>query len=150
MSEQTKSQQYSHEANRAWLYEFDKYKAENAHLRTLVRERFDRIEELERLAQQNLAWQNWRLDMNGEFLNQKPWVVTEGDMSAPWAPRFRCKLCGHQFAVGHTVRWVYANDAGIGTGNFFVCERCDGPDLLQRAKESRDLAVKLAKQWDLI
>jgi len=65
---------------------------------------------------------------------------------------FGCKLCGHKFQVSDSARWIYANGTkGIGTGNFFVCKTCDGEqsDVLSRAKNSYETAVKLAKQWDI-
>lgn len=65
---------------------------------------------------------------------------------------FCCRLCGHTFKVGDSARWIYANGTpGMGTGNFFVCGSCDGPDeeVMPRAKESLTLAIKLAKQWGI-
>lgn len=70
------------------------------------------------------------------FTNGKPWIATEEDVSAKWNCRkpgqdFRCAWCGHRFAVGDTVRWVYTNGGGPETkgvgGNPFICAACDGP-----------------------
>lgn len=67
--------------------------------------------------------------------------------------RFNCKLCGHNFEVGDTARWIYANskESPVRCGNFFVCGKCDGDDdaVLLRAKDSYELATQLAKQWDI-
>lgn len=84
------------------------------------------------------------------FTDQKPFVATEAHVKARWGSGFTCKLCGHKFVVGDTVRWVYANGTkDQQTGNFMVCARCDGEDVLQRAKTSYIEAVKLAKQWGI-
>lgn len=87
---------------------------------------------------------------SGNFLNGKSFVADEADCQRKFGSGFHCKLCGHKVVVGDVVRWVYANGIeGQGTGNFFVCASCDGPDVLKRAKESLQLAVKLAKQWGI-
>ncbi len=85
------------------------------------------------------------------FTNQKPFVLTE-ELNSGFKRRksqmLCCALCGHEFEVGETLRWVYGNSTeGFHGGNFFVCEKDDTEDLLLRAKESFDLAKKLAKQW---
>lgn len=72
------------------------------------------------------------------FTDQKPFVVTEADMLAPWngyrdGRTFRCFLCGDFFGVGDIVRWIYTNSTpGCSAGNPFVCAACDGPDALDR------------------
>jgi hypothetical protein len=86
------------------------------------------------------------------FTNRKPFVVTEEQTKQRWGGGFWCRCCGSKFQAGDTVRWIYANGTkGAGTGNFFVCSACDGEDseVIERAKESYHLAVKLAKQWDI-
>jgi hypothetical protein len=86
------------------------------------------------------------------FTDQKPFVITPEEKKAfSRGRRFNCRLCGHTFLIGETARWVYANgqDSPIPCGNFFVCKKCDGPDVLTRAAESFNQAVKLAKQWDI-
>lgn len=86
------------------------------------------------------------------FTNQKPFVVTPDEHKQfSRGRRFNCRLCGHDFKPGDTVRWVYANfpESPVKSGNFFVCSDCDGLDVLQRAAESFGQAVKLAKQWDV-
>lgn len=74
------------------------------------------------------------------FANGRPWIATAADLALRWGglaagKRFRCRLCGHRFEAGDTVRWVFANSAGSPSryGNFFACIKCDGPDVLQRA-----------------
>jgi len=69
------------------------------------------------------------------FTNQKPFVATAADCAAGWSggkngKYFRCYLCGHQFIPGDTVRWVFAAHQHL--GNFMVCVKCDGPDVLDR------------------
>lgn len=70
---------------------------------------------------------------------QKPWVVTPEDVAVKWGcgkpgERLRCHLCGHRFQVGDVARWVIDNDGRSqgGMGNFFTCQKCDGPDVRQR------------------
>lgn len=67
--------------------------------------------------------------------------------------RFGCSLCGHDFKVGDSARWIYANGTtGAGTGNFFVCASCDvglNSDIIERAKASLAEATRLAKQWGI-
>ena len=79
------------------------------------------------------------------FTDQKPRVATEDDCRAPWSAgkpgeRFRCCLCGHKFQVGDVWRFVYAHGAGL--LNFLVCERCDGPDVLDRWKAANEEAKR--------
>lgn len=67
------------------------------------------------------------------FTDQKPWTVTDEDTKRPWSghrdgSRFRCMLCGHRFVAGDLARWVYAWKPH----NFFVCVKCDGPDVRER------------------
>lgn len=88
------------------------------------------------------------------FTNQKPFAVDADAVRSftRFKKRFNCKLCGHEFAAGDTARWVYANSTpGLCCGNFFVCQKCDGPNevILVQAKESFTRAVALAKQWDI-
>jgi hypothetical protein len=67
------------------------------------------------------------------FTDQKPRTATEADLLAPWSghPRnFRCYLCGHRFKVGDVWRWVFSD--GRRVMNFLTCEKCDGPDVLDR------------------
>lgn len=82
------------------------------------------------------------------FTDQKPHTVTEKDTKAPWSgikdgKRFYCKLCGHQFVVGDTYRWVFASS--IQRVNLLVCERCDGPDVLDKWKKWWEDWESLAK-----
>lgn len=86
------------------------------------------------------------------FTDRQPFIVTEVQMKLRWGGGFWCKLCGHKFVTGDRVRWVYANGTkDQRTGNFFVCNLCDGndSDVLSRANASFMEAVKLAKQWGI-
>lgn len=79
------------------------------------------------------------------FLDEKPHIATEKDVKSDWGTDkkgFRCRFCGHKFAVGDTYRWVLANfkDSPSKYGNFFVCTKCDGPDVLERAAKQEDEA----------
>lgn len=78
------------------------------------------------------------------FTNQKRFVASKEDLSRNWGGyrdrrRFRCYLCGDQFAEGDGVRWVYSAGAGYelngkryGVCNLMTCDECDGPDILER------------------
>jgi hypothetical protein len=37
-------------------------------------------------------------------------------------------MCGHKFEVGDVWRWLYSKT----TINPLICEKCDGPDVLER------------------
>lgn len=68
------------------------------------------------------------------FTDQKPFVVTAELRKAPWrgysdGRAFRCYLCGYPFVEGDTARWVFSPQKW---GNFFTCQDCDGPDVLDR------------------
>ena len=69
------------------------------------------------------------------FTDQKPRIATEKYCKAPWGgvengELFRCYMCGHRFKPGDIFRWVSA--VHLGTNNLVVCDKCDGPDILQR------------------
>jgi hypothetical protein len=84
------------------------------------------------------------------FLNGKPFIATEEHVKSKWGGGFHCKLCGHKFAVDDTVRFIYANGNGSnGSGNFLVCQECDGPDVLERGRQSFAQALNLARQWNI-
>lgn len=73
------------------------------------------------------------------FTDGKPWVATAEDCARDWncgknGKHFRCGLCGHRFVVGDRVRWQYTNDIPGAGGNPFVCQSCDGPDMIERWK----------------
>lgn len=77
------------------------------------------------------------------FTNGKPRIATAEDLKRPWGgvrdgSRFRCYLCGHRFAVGDVYRWQYTNSVPGTSGNPFVCEACDGPDVVARWKAMHD------------
>jgi len=64
--------------------------------------------------------------------------------------RFGCALCDKVFEDGDLFRFVYANGtANAHCGNFFVCDKCDGPDVLERGIENYKLAVAGAKRWNI-
>ena len=74
------------------------------------------------------------------FTNGKRFVATEKNVTTKWGitedgKGFYCGLCGHPFGVGDGVRWVYANGNTPTYCNFFTCDSCDGPDVLQRRTE---------------
>lgn len=80
------------------------------------------------------------------FTDGKRRVATEADLAMSWCgekngKRFRCYLCGHRFRAGDGWRWQYAGcrnfvnpETGktFGVSNFFVCDGCDGDDVLDR------------------
>ncbi len=77
------------------------------------------------------------------FTDQLPHQITQDDIDSSKRlvkhdPRqeLRCYLCGIEFVLGDTRRWIYANgtkeNPGHGCGNFFVCVKCDGDDVLTK------------------
>lgn len=69
------------------------------------------------------------------FTDGKQFTATAEDLRKPWAgspKNFRCAWCGHIFALGDIVRWVYTNGNRAETkgihGNPFICIDCDGPE----------------------
>jgi hypothetical protein len=79
------------------------------------------------------------------FTNQKPRIATEHDCRIRWrgAPPgrdFRCYMCGHKFEVGDGWRWIWATYRGV--INPIVCEKCDGPDVLERWLEQNEEAKR--------
>ena len=71
--------------------------------------------------------------------------ATEEELKRRWngglnGSLFRCHLCGHKFAVGDKWCLLYGGDRGVtdiygrefGCSNAFICEECDGPDVLDR------------------
>ncbi len=89
------------------------------------------------------------------FTDQKPFVVTEKQLSQRWGTRTKdgalmCNICGHKFNEGENARWVYANgESSNGSGNFFTCDKCDGPDVLERGRASFAQAKEMAQQWGI-
>lgn len=74
------------------------------------------------------------------FTDGKPRAATAEEVAARWNGRqagqgFRCRLCGYRFKVGDIWRFVLANYGAspLRHGNFFTCEKCDGPDIIERA-----------------
>lgn len=80
------------------------------------------------------------------FTDQKRFVIDEA-----WLERGRrlnpntnfCALCNNNFFAGAGARWVYANGpkpTGVHSfGNFFVCDTCDGPDVLDFYQKACEL-----------
>lgn len=76
------------------------------------------------------------------FTDQQRWTATKKDVASKWGldgNSFRCGLCGHRFRDGDGVRWQYGSGRTfvyegrtLGVRNFFVCDVCDGPDVLDR------------------
>jgi hypothetical protein len=74
------------------------------------------------------------------FTDGKPRIATEQDCKARWScgkpgERFRCCLCGHKFVVGDVWRFQFTNNIPNAGGNPLVCEKCDGPDVVERWKK---------------
>lgn len=74
------------------------------------------------------------------FTDGKPRIASEATLLLPFkgkrdGSKFRCRLCGHRFKVGDWWRFVLANIEGSPSrfGNFITCQKCDGPDILERA-----------------
>jgi len=84
------------------------------------------------------------------FTDQKPRIATDEHVKARWcagAPgeKFRCYLCGYKFKVGDQWRWVYNNGPDKPcNGNFLVCEKCDGEDVLEKWHKIHE---ELKKYW---
>lgn len=79
------------------------------------------------------------------FTDEKPRVVTKERYPGNWGGykdgrKFRCSMCGHYFKIGDIFRWVMGTRKGV--LNLMVCEKCDGPDILdrwvERVKEYED------------
>jgi hypothetical protein len=74
------------------------------------------------------------------WTDQTPQVATVEHLRLPWngSPKnFRCYLCGHAFVLGDRWRWVFCPRGG---SNFMTCERCDGPDVLDRWVKQNEVA----------
>lgn len=77
------------------------------------------------------------------FTDGKPWSARENDLRARWSfgkpgEAFRCGICGYKFKLGDIVRWMYTNNIpGYGL-NPLLCEKCDGPDALEKWKAHVD------------
>jgi len=83
-----------------------------------------------------------------DFTNQKPFVVTKEDLKRPWGGYcdgryFRCGLCGHFFREGDTARWIYLNGSSFKYGNRFVCELCDGKNVIRKF-------LRLQEEWERV
>lgn len=83
------------------------------------------------------------------FMDGKPWAATAEDVKASWSgvkngERFRCLLCIHKFEEGDIVRFQHMPNMI----NFMVCEKCDGPDVKERALELNVIYKKLQKVFE--
>ena len=88
------------------------------------------------------------------FTDGKPHIATEKEVASfkrvNKRTRLRCSLCNVIFEPGMTYRFIYANGTpNAHCGNFFVCEKCDGPDVLQKAIIDYNQAVELSKKWGI-
>jgi len=69
------------------------------------------------------------------FTDQKPRIVSEEELEAPWGgdkpgERFRCWLCGHKFELGEYWRWVFGGNHEPPLANFMVCMKCDDENVI--------------------
>ena len=83
------------------------------------------------------------------WTNQEQRIATEKDLETRWGfgkpgEYFRCYLCGYKFKVGDKWRFVFSKK----WNNFFTCEDCDGPDVLERWSKHIDDLKK--KYWWLL
>lgn len=82
------------------------------------------------------------------MLDGKPQIATKEHCNAPWSGNkrnFRCGLCGYQFKVGDYWRFVYTNSIPGYGGNPLVCNKCDGPDVIEKWKALCDEWRKIWK-----
>ncbi len=85
------------------------------------------------------------------FTDQKPRVTTQKHLDARWGGysdgrKFRCYLCGHRFQLGDVWRWVYSQKYM----NFMTCEKCDGPDVMERwHKRWQESKTKYWWLWEM-
>jgi len=72
-------------------------------------------------------------------INQEPQIANVSDINNGCKQGlgietvFRCYLCGHVFTIGDY--WRRVDASGFGLTNPLVCEKCDGPDVLDRWKQ---------------
>ncbi|MDE2470790.1 MAG: hypothetical protein KGL35_19105 [Bradyrhizobium sp.] len=66
------------------------------------------------------------------FTDEKSFTVTPHHCEITWGGGFMCGLCGHKFVAGDVARWVVTNDRNDCPGNPLVCQKCDGPDVIDR------------------
>lgn len=69
------------------------------------------------------------------FTDQKPRRATDKELKANWGggksgQRFRCYLCGYKFKLNDYWRWIYGGTVHL--CNCMVCEKCDGPNVLEK------------------
>jgi hypothetical protein len=92
------------------------------------------------------------------FTDGKPRRATEEDLNGKWAGKgnawFRCYMCGYKFELNDYWRFIYSDSSTFtdifgkkwGMGNALVCEKCDGPDVLDRWKKMHEEAYN--KYWN--
>lgn len=85
------------------------------------------------------------------FVEGKPMVATREHCNTRWMrdkKNFRCGMCGCNFKEGDVFRWIYTNNLPGYSGNPLVCEKCDGPDVIERWKKLVD-EFNSSKYWYL-
>jgi len=91
--------------------------------------------------------------------DQQPRRVTEQDLKMKWSGQkdnshFRCYMCGHKFVLDDYWRFVFSDSSTFtdifgkkwAMSNAIVCEKCDGPDVLDRWKKMHEEAYN--KYWN--
>lgn len=103
------------------------------------------------------AGHNRRMSDMANFTDQKPHTVTKKNLKGRWGggrdgKYFRCGICGYRFKLGDIYRWILTNDIPGYGGNPLVCQKCDGPDVLDKWKSLVDEFNKIYnddKFWKL-
>jgi hypothetical protein len=87
--------------------------------------------------------ENILLGKSRSFTDGKPMYCT-AETLATWkqpasrSSSFKCGPCGHRFKAGDYYRWLYTNNLPGYGGNPFTCEKCDGPDVIEKWKRRVD------------
>lgn len=86
------------------------------------------------------------------FTDQKQRIATMEEVNSSWNGHpLRCYLCGKFIEVGDKWRWICTS--GLPVINLTVCEKCDGPYVIDRwvalIEEFKDL-TRNGKFWKLI
>jgi hypothetical protein len=83
------------------------------------------------------------------FTDQKRFVITEEFFKTALRVNRNnivCTLCNRDMIIGEGLRWVYANGIkpeGVHSfGNFFVCDTCDGEDVVEFYQKACDLVYQ--------
>ena len=78
-----------------------------------------------------------------DFINGKEFVIDEDIYKSFMKIRrgMYCGICGKNLKVGHTARFIFANENPEYRGrNFYVCKKCDtgdNPEIIGKAIEHR-------------